>query len=76
MAIETVTLPRATLEQIREALGTAIDVTVAIQDLCKTNDDGVSNGVVYAIEACIAKQEDLICPAQDAVDEILGASHG
>lgn len=75
MAIETVTLPRATLDQIRAALATAIDVSVAIQDICRTEDDGLLHGCVYAIEACIARQEDLICPAQESLDRVLEASH-
>ena len=76
MATETVTLPRATLDQIRAALATAIDVTAAVQDLCQTTDVDLLPGVVYAVEACIEKQESLICPAQQALDEVLEVSHG
>ena len=76
MATETVTLSREVADQIRIALATAVDVTVAIQDICKTEDDGLTHGSVFAIEACVSKQEDLICPALEVLNGALEASHG
>lgn len=74
---DAITVPRVLLEQLAIALRTAIDATVAIQELCGHSDDGLSGGCVYAIEACIEKQEALICPASHALQSALeGATHG
>ena len=75
MATETVTLSRELADQIRLALETAVDATVAIQDICKTEDDGLPHGCVYAIKACLSKQEDLICPTLYALHGALEISH-
>ena len=70
----TITVPLALLEQISTALSAAINTTVAVQDLCGKNDDGLPSGCVYAIAVCIEKQEDLICPAAEALWSVLEAA--
>ena len=71
MATETVTLPRETLEQIREALRAAVDASVGVQGICATADDGLNHGCVYGIESCIYRQEELVCPALEVVTKAL-----
>jgi len=73
--VDTITLPRALLEQIRQAFGTAVDATVAIQELCLQlwRLDGGS-GAAFAIEACLSKQEVLVCDAIEELSRLLSGA--
>ena len=76
MAPETVTLPLADFQLMRKAFAAAVDATVAIQELCKLESDGLPHGIVFAIELCCRHQEDLICDAQAALDKFQEVAHG
>ena len=68
MATETVSadgvmLSRADFDQIRNALGTAVDSIVALQELCTLGHDAMGSGLGFALESVIKRQEDAICDA-------------
>jgi hypothetical protein len=78
MATETVTLPRTVVETIKLALKTGIDVGVAVQDICNLGHEsgGLESGAIYAIHACLEKQDDVIPDALQVLEQALEAANG
>ncbi len=70
MASETLTISRTALTQIHEALASAISVTVALEDICGSSDGSVNS---FVVESCLLRQGDIVCAAQDTVNELMKA---
>lgn len=76
MATETVPVPLETLRAIQNALGTANEVTGAVRAICEHfgTESAEMSSAMFAVEACIARQEEPICSAFDLLDQVPGAA--
>ena len=72
MATETLTISRNALTRIQEALASAISVTVALEAVCENSSDGNVNA--FVVGSTVLRQGDIVCDAQDTVNELLNAA--